>query len=111
MGDLLENEWVVYLIQTHSGKIYTGITNHLERRFEAHRKQKKGARFFRISGPEKVVRIERFADRSEASKRECAIKKMSRAEKLALVASADEKILVKHSCQKDPAIKVAVHGV
>lgn len=87
MSNLPEKKWVVYLIQTTSGKIYTGITNNLERRFAAHQKQNKGARFFRISSPEKVVKIECFANRSEATKREIAIKKMSRSEKLQLIAS------------------------
>lgn len=86
MSNLPKKKWVVYLIQTTSGKIYTGITNNLERRFAAHQKNK-GARFFRISSPEKVVKIEYFANRSEATKREIAIKKMSRSEKLQLVAS------------------------
>lgn len=87
MGNLQKKEWMVYLIQTTSGKIYTGITNNLERRFKAHQNQNKGARFFRISSPEKVVTIEYFANRSEATKREIAIKKMSRSEKLELIAS------------------------
>jgi putative endonuclease len=51
MSKLSEKKWMVYLIQTESGKIYTGITNDLDRRLEAHQNQKRGARFFRISGP------------------------------------------------------------
>lgn len=85
MSKLPSKGWMVYLIQTTTGKIYTGITNNLERRFEAHQKQNKGARFFRISSPEKVVRVEHFSNRSEATKREIAIKKMSRTEKLRLI--------------------------
>ena len=87
MSNLPEKEWIVYLIKTTSGKLYTGITKNLERRFEAHQKRNKGARFFRISTPEKVERIEYFASRSEATKREIAIKKMSRLEKLRLISS------------------------
>jgi len=79
------NQWIVYIIQTESGNLYTGITNDLERRFEDHQKQTKGARFFRISKPEKVVYRETQPNRSEASKRECEIKKMSRQEKLGLM--------------------------
>lgn len=92
MSNLQKNKWVVYLIQTMNGKLYTGITNNLERRFEAHKKQNKGARFFRISTPEKIVRIEHFANRSEATKREIIIKKMSRTEKLELIAFDKEMI-------------------
>jgi putative endonuclease len=75
MSNLPKTEWIVYLIQTTNGKIYTGITNDLERRFKAHQKKNKGARFFRISSPEKVLRIEYFLNRSEATKREVAIKR------------------------------------
>ena len=84
---MIIGEWAVYIIRTKSGKLYTGITSNLERRFENHRKQKKGARFFRISGPEKVVFRELHPNRSKASKRECEIKKMSRKEKLALISN------------------------
>ena len=82
-------EWEVYIIQTKSGKLYTGITNDLDRRFEAHLKGQKGARFFHFSSPEKIMYREPQPNRSEASKRECAIKKLSRNEKLALIASAN----------------------
>ena len=81
---MIEGKWEVYIIQTKSGMLYTGITNDLERRFENHRQQKSGARFFRISSPDKVVFRESHPNRSEASKHECEIKRMSRQEKLAL---------------------------
>jgi putative endonuclease len=85
VSNLSEKKWIVYLIQTVSGKIYTGITNDLDRRLEAHRNRKRGARFFRISRPKNVLRTEEFSNRSEATKREHAIKKMSRSEKLKLI--------------------------
>lgn len=79
-----EKKWVVYLVQTASGKLYTGITNDMNSRFAAH-KSGKGARFFHFSTPEKVVFTEEHPDRSAATKREIAIKKMSRQQKLALI--------------------------
>jgi len=81
----MTTHWEVYIIRTKSGKLYTGITNNLERRFEAHLLHRKGARFFHFSSPEAVVFREAHPNRSQASKREIAIKKMSRQEKLALV--------------------------
>ena len=78
-------QWVVYIIETESGKLYTGITNRLEQRFNAHRTKQKGARFFNFSEPIKIVYSEPCPNRSEASKREAAIKKMSRSEKLSLI--------------------------
>jgi len=81
--------WKVYIIQTDSGQLYTGITNNLQKRLEAHRKARKGgARFFHISAAKEVAFQESHPNRSEASKRESAIKKMSRQEKLALIATA-----------------------
>lgn len=79
-----EIKWVVYIIQAKSGKLYTGITNNMERRLKAH-SGKKGARFFHFSYPEKIVFQELHLNRSEASKREIAIKKMTRSEKFFLI--------------------------
>jgi len=81
------NEWEVYIIETVSGKLYTGITNNFERRFDNHLKGHRGARFFNLSKPLKVVFREPHFNRSEASKREAFIKKMTRNEKLALITS------------------------
>lgn len=77
--------WEVYIIQAISGKLYTGITTDLDRRFEDHLRGTKGARFFRFSGPEKIVFREAYPNRSKATKREIAIKKMSRKAKLLLL--------------------------
>jgi len=85
MTIISSNTWEVYVIQTKSGKLYTGITNDLERRFDDHQKKRKGARFFHFSSPDRIVFRESCLNRSQASKREIAIKKMSRKEKLALI--------------------------
>jgi putative endonuclease len=87
LPSLNDKRWQVYLIETKSGKLYTGITNDLERRFNAHNGRGKGARFFHFSDPLRIVYAEECANRSEASKRECVIKKMSRQEKLSLITS------------------------
>jgi putative endonuclease len=77
--------WEVYIIQTMSGKLYTGITTDVERRFEEHQKRRKGARFFHTSSAERVVFRESHPNRSQASKRESNIKKLMREEKLLLI--------------------------
>ena len=76
--------WEVYIIETDDGKLYTGITTDLDRRFKAHLEGTKGARFFRFSKPRTILFREKHTNRSEATKREIAIKKMSHAEKLLL---------------------------
>ncbi len=77
--------WYVYIIETKCGKLYTGITTDLQRRFTEHLQGKKGARFFRISSPKIILFQEQHADRSQASKREYEIKKMSRKQKFELI--------------------------
>lgn len=79
------SEWEVYIIVTQSGKLYTGITTDLERRMTEHAQSHKGAAFFRFSKPHRVVFREKQTTQSAALKRECAIKKLSRQEKLRLM--------------------------
>lgn len=79
--------WEVYIIQASSGKLYTGITTNLERRFLEHQTRRKGARFFRFSNVESIVFRERHPNRSKATQREIHIKKMSRKEKLSLIST------------------------
>lgn len=78
--------YFVYILKCGNGSLYTGITTDVERRLTEH-KSGKGARYTRAKGAGEIVRIERKKNRSTASKREAEIKKMSRAEKLKLVAS------------------------
>lgn len=78
--------WQVYIIQTKSGKLYTGITTDIKRRWNEH-KNKKGAKYFRLENPEEMVFIEDCKTRSEATKRELKIKRFSRDGKLKLISS------------------------
>ena len=82
----LEMSWFLYIIQTKKKKLYTGITTDVERRFEEHKSgSAKAAKFFRSDVPVKIVRQENFENRSEASKRECEIKAMTREPDLVLL--------------------------
>lgn len=76
----------VYILRCKDGNLYTGWTNDLEHRLAMHRAGK-GAKYTRGRGPLVLVYTEELADKSEALKREAAIKKLSKAEKLALIAS------------------------
>ena len=78
--------WEVYIIRARNGHLYTGITTNLDRRFAEHRSGGKGAAFFRFSEPEEIVFRETHPNRSEATKREMGIKKMSRPQKQRLIA-------------------------
>ncbi len=82
--------WEVYIIETVSGKLYTGITTDLDRRFQEHLSGEKGAKFFNISSPKKIVWRESCKDRSMASKREYQIKQMSKIKKMELIKGSNE---------------------
>lgn len=80
--------WSVYMIETRMGSLYTGISTDVERRFGEHQGSAKGAKALRGKGPLKLVYQQALAGKSEALKEEARIKKMSRTEKLALIAKA-----------------------
>ncbi len=80
-----KTDWFVYIIEADNGKLYTGITTDIERRFSQHQTQSGGARFFHTSPARRLVYREPQPDRSSASRREAAIKKLSRQAKLALI--------------------------
>jgi putative endonuclease len=75
------------MIRTSDGQLYTGITTDIQRRWQEHLTGKGGARYFRARKPETLCFLEEHVDRSSASKREAAIKKLSKAEKELLVAA------------------------
>ena len=53
----MNKNWQVYIIQTKTGKLYTGITTDINRRLNEH-SNKKGAKYFRLEKPQKVIFIE-----------------------------------------------------
>ena len=76
--------YVVYMLRCRDGSLYTGCTNDLARRLKAHQSGK-GAKYTRSRLPVELVYRESAGDKSQALRREAAIKKMTRAEKLALL--------------------------
>lgn len=58
----------------------------MERRLSEH-KRGKGAKYTRAKRPGKIVYLERKRNRSTASRREAAVKKLSRLQKMTLVNS------------------------
>ncbi len=79
--------WWVYLLRCGDGTLYAGATNDLRRRVAAHARGR-GARYTRSRLPVALVHAERAADRGSALRREAALKRLTRAQKLALVAGA-----------------------
>lgn len=74
----------VYMLKCGDNSLYTGWTNDIKKRFAAHCTGR-GAKYTRGRGPLTLVYLEIFDDRTEAQRREAAIKKLKRAEKLLLV--------------------------
>jgi putative endonuclease len=79
-------KWVCYLLRCADDTLYCGITNDLEKRLAAH-DAGTASKYTRARGPVELVFVEDCADRSAASKRESAIKNMTRAEKIVLIRS------------------------
>ncbi len=74
----------VYILCCGDGSLYTGWTNDLEKRVEAHNRGL-GARYTKARLPVRLVYSERFESKQEAMQREWAIKRLPRSRKLALI--------------------------
>ncbi len=71
-------QWFVYILRCADNSLYTGITTDIVRREKEHNDGKLGAKYTRARQPVFVVYQEAHNSRSEASKREIAIKKLSK---------------------------------
>lgn len=80
----MDKAWFVYMLRCGDGSLYTGIARDVQARLQMHRSCK-GAKYTRGRGPLELVYTEQCADKSEALKRELAIKALSREEKLHLI--------------------------
>lgn len=74
----------VYMLRCKDGSLYTGWTNDLEHRLAMHISGR-GAKYTRGRGPLELVYSEELPDKEAALRRECAIKKLRREQKLALL--------------------------
>ena len=75
--------WFCYLLRCAVDKLYCGITNDLEKRIAVHNAGE-GAKYTRSRLPVTLVYSESCVDRSQASRRERAVKSLPRGAKLAL---------------------------
>ncbi len=79
-----QRPWSVYMLRCADGTLYTGATNDMSRRLRAHGCGK-GAAYTRCRLPVELVFSEQVGTRSAALKREAALKRLSRREKLLLL--------------------------
>jgi putative endonuclease len=80
------SRWFVYLLRCGDGSLYAGATNDLARRLAAHARGA-GSRYTRSRLPVELAWSARVRDHGAALRREAALKRLSRAEKLRLVAA------------------------
>lgn len=80
----MEKEWTVYILECGDGTLYTGITDDLPRRLKAHQAGK-GAKYTRGRGLLILRYRETLPDKSAALRRELAIKRLRKSEKLAMI--------------------------
>lgn len=75
--------WIVYILQCADSTLYTGITMDLDARLIKHANGT-GAKYTKGRGPFTVMLREEYPSKSDALKRELAIKRLSKAQKLQL---------------------------
>jgi putative endonuclease len=80
--------WWCYIVRCADDSLYTGITNDLEKRIDAHNAGI-ASKYTRVRLPVGLTYVEEYADRSDASKREAAIKRLSREAKLELISRSE----------------------
>jgi len=80
-----DSNWV-YIVECADGTWYTGWTNDLTERIAAHNSGG-GAKYTRGRLPVRLIYQESYEDRSQAQKREYAIKQLTKKQKKQLIMS------------------------
>ena len=84
------SDWHLYLIRCEDGKLYTGITTDVDRRFVEHQAGgKTGSKYLKGRGPLTLVFRKRLGSKSLALKVENKVKKLSKARKEKMIGSPD----------------------
>jgi putative endonuclease len=81
----------VYILECSDKTLYTGYTNNLEKRIQAHNTSKAGARYTKSRRPVVLRYFEKFKTVGKALQREYNVKQLSRIQKMALVKKAPVK--------------------
>ena len=78
----MSDGWQLYLLRCRDGSLYAGISTDVERRFREHTAGR-GAKYTRAHPPKCVLGSRAYPDRASASRAEHALKRQSKARKLA----------------------------
>ncbi|MDD6788885.1 MAG: GIY-YIG nuclease family protein [Lachnospira sp.] len=86
----MEDEmYYVYLLRCADGTLYCGSTNNLQRRVKMHNSGR-GAKYTKARRPVQLVYWEAAGAKSDALRREAAVKRLTRQRKLELVRAFSE---------------------
>jgi len=87
----MNGSWFTYLLRCADGKIYTGVTNDLQKRMAAHNKGE-ASKFTRVRLPVILLAVSRAMTKEDAFRLEYAIKHLPREKKVqALIDGLAEK--------------------
>ena len=83
----MSSPWCVYIVRCADDSLYTGIATDASRRVAEHNEAGLlAAKYTRARRPVVLVYQEACADRADAARREHAIKRLARRDKLSLIA-------------------------
>lgn len=77
-------QWFVYILECKNNYLYTGITTDVQKRFKAH--ASKSAKFTSYNPPIRIAYQQKVKNKGAALKREAAIKRLTRRQKIDLIA-------------------------
>lgn len=80
--------WYVYMLRCSDNSLYTGSTTDLKRRESMHNSGK-GAKYTKSRLPVRMVYSEPCEDKSQALKRECALKRLTKVQKEMLISGKE----------------------
>ena len=75
------DDWYVYILECMDDSLYTGITNNLDKRMQAH-KTGSGSKYVKRKGFKQILHAIQVKDKSEAAKLEYKIKQLQRNDKI-----------------------------
>ena len=87
---MASENWVVYLLECRDGSVYTGVTNDVSKRMNAH-SSGKGSKYVSRKGFKRLLHTISAIDKVDAMKMEYKIKQMSRNEKVTFFVNHPER--------------------
>jgi len=85
MGEVSDKSWFVYFVRCKDRSLYCGVTTDITRREHEHNTTIRGAKYTRVRRPVTMVYQQQCANRREACKEEARLKKLTKAQKEALL--------------------------